>query len=111
MQAQTALATAHIETVAKTKDIVVCIPDFRWVDKQVENTCWEFVNATTGEIFWSKTFKEDSDYGEKLYIQEPFISKYDFKNSLTKGYYDVTLHYTMGGTENTQTVLSAFRLE
>lgn len=100
-----------IDTVAKTKDIVVCIPDFRWVDKQVENTCWEFVNATTGEIFWSKSFKEDYDSGEKLYIQEPFISKYDFKNSLTKGYYDVVLHYTMGGTENTQTVLSAFRLE
>ena len=99
------------DTVKLNKDTVVCMPDFRWVDKQVDNTYWEFVNATTGEITYSKSFKEHDDPGDPLYIQEPFISKYDFKNSLSKGYYDIVLHFTMGGTEQTETVLSAFRIE
>ena len=99
------------DTVKLNKDTVVCIPDFRWVDKHVENTYWEFVNATTGEITYSKSFKEHDDPGDPLYIQEPFISKYDFKNTLSKGYYDITLHFTMGGTKQAETVLSAFRIE
>lgn len=95
----------------KSSDTVVCIPDFRWVDKQVTDTYWEFVNATTGEIVYSKSFKENKDLGGPLYIEEPFVGKFDFKNSLSKGYYDIVLHFTMGGTEQTETVLSAFRIE
>lgn len=95
----------------KMTDTAVCLPDFRWCDKQVTDTCWEFVNATTGEIIYSKSFKEFKDSGDPLYIEEPFIGKYDFKNSLTRGYYDIVLHFTMGGTEQTETVISAFRIE
>lgn len=92
-------------------DTAVCLPDFRWCDKQVENTRWEFINATTGEIVYSKSFKEYKDPGDPLYIEEPFIGKFDFKNSLTKGYYDIVLHFTMGGTDQEETVISAFRVE
>jgi hypothetical protein len=95
----------------KMTDTAVCLPDFRWCDKQVTDTRWEFVNATTGEIIYSKSFKEFKDSGDPLYIEEPFIGKYDFKNSLTRGYYDIVLHFTMGGTEQEETVVSAFRIE
>jgi hypothetical protein len=98
------------DTVRRT-DTVVCLPDFRWVDKQVTGTYWEFVNATTGEIVYSKSFREYSDEGGSTYIEEPFIGKFDFKNSLSKGYYDIVLHFTMGGKEQSETVVSAFKIE
>ena len=88
-------------------DTVVCLPNFRWVDGQVENCYWEFVNRTTGETIDSKSFKKT---GDKLYIEQPFIGEYDYLGTLRKGYYDVTLHFEMGGHENTETVESAFRI-
>ena len=104
------LEDIYDDTVRLT-DTVVCLPDFRWVDKQVTGTYWEFVNVTTGEIVYSKSFREYSDEGGSTYIEEPFIGKFDFKNSLSKGYYDIVLHYTMGGTEQSETVVSAFKIE
>lgn len=100
-----------VSHIVKMSDTVVCIPDLRWVGKGVTGTRWEFVNATTGEITQSKSFREYEDSGDPLYIEEPFIGRFDFRNSLTKGYYDIILHYDMGGVEQTETVESAFRIE
>lgn len=95
-------------TVSK-EDTVVCIPNFRWVDKSVEDCYWEFVNTSTGETITSKSFGNSGK--QDLYIQEPFVGKYDYLGSLIKGYYNVHLHFSMGGTEQVETVDSAFRIQ
>ncbi len=98
----------EIEGFTVSRDeTVVCLPNFRWIDKQVEDCYWEFINRTTGETISSKSFKST---GDELYIQEPFVGKFDYVGTLRKGYYDVVLHFSMGGTEQTETVESAFRI-
>lgn len=88
------------------EDTVVCIPQFQWVDDHPDRCWWEFTNRSTGEKISSNSFEKDGP----LYIEQPFVGKYDYSGSLGRGYYDVELHFSMGGTEQVETVDSAFRI-
>lgn len=89
----------------KRTETIVCLPNFRWIDECVSEARWLFTNRTTGEEIHSKGFLSGN-----LYIEQPFVGHYDYSDSLSKGYYDVTLEYRIGGTWNQETVESAFRM-
>lgn len=95
-------------TSVDRSETVVCIPDLRWTGKEMEDCYWEFVNKTTGETFDSKSMELER---KKLYIEQPFVGRYDYAGCPSKGYYDVSLHYSIGGTEQTETLSSAFKIE
>lgn len=92
-------------------DVVVCRPTYILQDRAIEldsNPYWEFVNRSTGEIFQSQLLKNKT---KKIYVEEPFVGIYDYYNELTPGYYDVILHYKLGGRDNVSHIDSAFVIE
>ena len=87
-------------------DIVVCVPALRHVTREPDSAYWEFVNRSTGDV----TVSKDLDVNRELYVQQPYVGRYDYARRLPKGYYDVILHYTLDGVDNTESVESAFEI-